>query len=124
MWQADEPPQISNNRPDSWADIQRRLDRLHVGAYCAMRFDGHSRERVTRELGVAADEIEHAVRRGAEIYGHDVEDALSWVGLPEVEAKRRRERRRAFQPVHRIARPEFGDDRLSGFLTPPRRQAQ
>ena len=46
-----------------------------------MRYDGKSRDWVARELGMDAREIETAIRRGAEVYGHDAADAQSWVGL-------------------------------------------
>jgi len=123
MWQReDDLVESSGARPDSWAAIRRRIDRRLVGAYCAMRFDGHTRERVMDDVGLATDEVEDAIRRGAEVYGHDVEDALSWVGKPRGEAERRLRRHRleielrprdaALADADRLARR-----RLSGFFT-------
>lgn len=122
MWQADDGQHDATARPEPWSDVERRLDRQLVGAYCAMRFDRHSRERVMRDLGLASDEIELAVRRGAEIYGHDVEDALRWVGVPAADAElRRRARRQAFRPENRLASAELRGARLSAFF-PAERQ--
>lgn len=100
-----------------------------VSAYCAMRFDGHSRERVTSDLGLAPDEVETAIRRGAEVYGHDVEDALRWVGVPRADRPRDHEERLpprwapkrmddAFHPVNRLSPPErVRDSELTGFFS-------
>ncbi len=120
MWQAEESRGDGpGGCPEPWSDIRRRLDRRLVGAYCAMRFDGRSRECVMRDLGLAADEVETAIRRGAQIYEHDVDDALSWVGLPKAQAEsRRRAFGRAFHPENRLAPRAPNGDRLSGFFSP------
>ena len=101
MWQPeDEPQDAVPERPDSWAEIRRRLDQKLVGAYCAMRFDGHSRERVMREFGIGEDELDAAVRRGALVYGHDLEAALRRFAAPRVPEPPATEadERRATQP--------------------------
>ena len=112
------------HRPDPWPDIRRRLERRLVSAYCAMRFDSHSRERVMADLGLAADEVETAIRRGAEVYGHDIDDALSWVGLPRSGEERLAPRRApkpmddVFHPVNRLSPPErVRDDEVTGFFS-------
>ena len=120
MWQADDNLFDQRlERPDPWSEIQRRLERRLVGAYCSMRFDGHSRERVMEEQGFTEDEIEEAIRRGAQIYEHDAEDALSWVGLPQADKERRRRSfGDAFHPENRLTRTDDNERGLSGFFTP------
>lgn len=127
MWQAEDSQQPAMHRPDPWPDIRRRLERRLVSAYCAMRFDGHSRERVMDDLGLAPDEVETAIRRGAEVYGHDIEDALRWVGLPRTDEDRLPPRRttrsedHAFHPINRLSPPEkLQDDGLTGFFSSSR----
>ena len=132
MWKAEEsqgPP--SGSRPENWSEIRRRLDRRLVSAYCAMRFDGHSRQRVVGDTGLAPDEVETAIRRGAEVYGHDVDDALSWVGLPRAGEGRLPPRPtskpldHAFHPINRLSPPAaIRDAELRGFFSPSARDRQ
>ena len=77
MWQPDDNTrETAEGQPKPWPVIRERLDHRLVGAYCAMCFDGYSIERVMRELGLREEEFEPAIRRGSEVYGHDVTDAL------------------------------------------------
>lgn len=103
MWQPEDDTQEAGfARPESWAEIRRRLDRKLVGAYCAMRFDGHSRERVMRDYGIGEDELDAAVRRGAQVYGHDLEAALRRFAAPRAPeppaAEEKAERKPAPEP--------------------------
>ena len=67
---------MMEGRPEPWPVIREKLDHRLVSAYCSMRFDGHSVERIMRESGLCEEELEPAIRRGAEVYGHDIDDAL------------------------------------------------
>lgn len=126
MWQAEDSQRSERpvDRPEPWPDILRRLERRLVSAYCSMRFDGHSRERVMSDLGLLEDEVETAIRRGAEVYSHDVEDALRWVGLPRAGEERlpprwalKREDD-VFHPVNRLSPPaKIHRSDLSGFFS-------
>lgn len=78
MWQPDDDIRKEpEGRPDSWSVIRERLDHRQVSAYCALRFEGYTAQRVMQEFDLSEEEIEPAIRRGAQVYGHDVEDALS-----------------------------------------------
>jgi len=103
MWQPEEAanPPITQ-APESWAVIRQRLDHRLIGAYCAMRYDGRSRSWVMRELDFDERELDAAIRRGSEVYGHDVNQALQQLGRP-LTAEERAARRPRFG---RAAHPE------------------
>ena len=67
MWQRDDNAEATkDHRPEPWSVIRERLDHRLIGAYCALRFDAWPVDRVLRELDLGEEELEPAIRRGAE----------------------------------------------------------